>query len=132
MATAARAAWVSCPHHTAVHTGPPGPARTSLDRTCYVFAYFSFKSHPGNWQTSTVKGSKYAVLPGRSGVSSGRMCSPPAQSFFPLPLLSPPQPILISLLLLFSHSFLNKQRIGRWGRNKSHTRVNIIEQSTFM
>lgn len=31
--------------------------------------------------------------------------SPPAQPLLPLPLFSPPQAILISLLLLFSHSF---------------------------
>lgn len=46
----------------------------------------------------------------------GHVCavdSPPAQSLLSLSLLSPPQSILISLLLLFSHSFLNKQIVGK-------------------
>ena len=42
---------------------------------------------------------------GIGGVSLG---SPSAQPFLPLSLLSPPQPILISLLLFLSHGFLNK------------------------
>ena len=42
---------------------------------------------------------------GIGGVPSG---SPPAQPLLPLSLLSPPQPILISLFLFLSHGFLNK------------------------
>ena len=72
-------------------------------------SFCSFSWPPGTWQTSSVTGNsktaKYMGCPWDGGLSSG---SPSAQPLLPLSLLSPPQPILISLLLLLSHSFLNK------------------------
>lgn len=88
---------VLCPARQAAHTHHPGPGKTSQP-ACAARRFSSL-----GWLLGPERAS---ATPARTPWRATG--SPPAQMLLAFPLLSPPQSVLVSLLLLFSHSFLKE------------------------